>query len=142
MEYFWIKGVQKITDLGWPLVSRFCMLTVNLFDWKYRNICNNTEEYLNMLVSVFEALHQRSNMLLQNGFRVSKSKFVISVSLQVKFGHWVLGLGFVFTPSKCLPSIGPCHHLNKCTIIKKVFIIISCSQWVILHLVCASVVLR
>ena len=40
-----------------------------------------------VLVSVFEAFHQQSNMLLQSGLRLSKSNFVISMSLQVKFGH-------------------------------------------------------
>ena len=29
MEYLWINGVQKMTDLGWPLVSKFWILTGN-----------------------------------------------------------------------------------------------------------------
>jgi len=49
VEYFWIKGVQKITNLGWPLVSKFGMLTGNLSDYKYKNIWRNIEEYLNTL---------------------------------------------------------------------------------------------
>ena len=51
-------------------------------------------ETLVLLVSVFPAFLQWSNTLLQSGLRVSRSNFVISVSLQAKFGHWALGLGF------------------------------------------------
>ena len=40
-----------------------------------------------MLVLVFAAFLQWSNMILQGDFKVSRSNFVISVSLQVKFGH-------------------------------------------------------
>ena len=53
-----------------------------------------------MLVSVFPAFLQLSNMLLQSDFEVSRSNFVISKSFQAKFGHQALGLGFAFTPSK------------------------------------------
>jgi len=49
MEYFWIKGVQNMIDLGWPLVSSFWILTRNLYDWRYKNMWNNTKEYLNTL---------------------------------------------------------------------------------------------
>ena len=40
-----------------------------------------------MLVLVFAAFLQWSNMLLQSDFKVSRSNFVISMSLQAKFGH-------------------------------------------------------
>ena len=40
-----------------------------------------------LLVLVFAAFLQCSNLLLQNDFEVSGSNFVISVSLQAKFAH-------------------------------------------------------
>ena len=40
-----------------------------------------------MLESAFAAFFQWSNMLLQSDFKVSRSNFVISMSLQAKLGH-------------------------------------------------------
>lgn len=45
-----------IIDLGFPLMSNFGMLTRNLYDWKYKNIWSNTEEYLNSLSSLKNAV--------------------------------------------------------------------------------------